>query len=161
MSLLRFAGRSLLASYFIGRGLDAARQPDRLVDQARPWADQASALIERFAPPALSAWAPDQTRTWVRYHGLAEVAAGLMVASGVGRRLGATGLVLSQICQVASLRRSDQSSETDARGPGPLAVNLALLGAALIEALDHQGRPDRFRRARRRQPRRKRSEAQR
>ncbi|MDR1077356.1 MAG: DoxX family membrane protein [Propionibacteriaceae bacterium] len=160
MSLLRFAGRSLLASYFIGRGLDAVRQPDRLVDQARPWADQATALIERFAPAALAARAPDQTRTWVRYHGLAEVASGLMVASGVGRRLGATGLVVSQICQVASLRRSDPP-ESDVPGPGPMAVNLALLGAALIEALGPQRRSAGCGRSRRPRPRRKRAKAQR
>ncbi|MDR1386847.1 MAG: DoxX family membrane protein [Propionibacteriaceae bacterium] len=154
MSLLRFVGRSLLASHFIGRGLDAVRQPDRLVDQAQPWVDQATALIDRFAPPALSERAPEQTRTWVRCHGLAEVASGLMLASGWGRRLGAIGLVASQLCHLAALRNSDPD-QADAPPTDQMAVDLALLGAVLVEALDRPGRPTRSRRLQRRRQRRR------
>jgi uncharacterized membrane protein YphA (DoxX/SURF4 family) len=138
MNWLRLAGRSLLAGHFVRHGVAAIRHPAALVESAEPMIQWATEVADRTLPAA-SRRLPSRSLTWVRLHGAVEAVGGLMMASGLGRRLGAVLVVGSQVPHVvvAARRRID-----DAEGAGEdLAREAALLGAALIEALDTQGRP--------------------
>ncbi|MDR0416109.1 MAG: DoxX family membrane protein [Propionibacteriaceae bacterium] len=156
MNWLRLAGRSLLAGHFVAQGVAAVRHPAERAAAAEPWVDPLNDLADRCLPPAIRRFFPRSALAWVRCHGLAEAAGGLMVATGLGRRLGALLVVSAQAPHVLAAVRGRVE---DAAPDGELAREAALLGAALIEALDTQGKPSLSWRARRARQRRRHSGA--
>ena len=51
MSLLRFAARTMLASFFVVNGIQALRDPEPLVAATEPLAKQFLPLAEKTLPP--------------------------------------------------------------------------------------------------------------
>lgn len=142
MSLLRFAARSMLASFFVVNGAKALANPGPLVSEAEPIARTFVPLVQKVAPPTLANYIPDDTVTLVRATGAAQVAGGLMLATGIFRRTGATLLGLSMIPHVLA-SRADKNATADERAASraKLQRNVALLGGAILAALDTQGKP--------------------
>lgn len=142
MNLTRAAGRTMLASFFVVNGAKAAAKPDALVADAEPIARKVVPLVQRVAPPSVANYIPEDTKTLVRATGAAQVVGGLGLATGLGRRLGATVLSASMVPHVLASRpdkRASAEEKTAARSV--MLRNVALLGAALIASQDTQGKP--------------------
>jgi uncharacterized membrane protein YphA (DoxX/SURF4 family) len=139
MNPLRFAGRALLASYFIGHGVAVLRDPDATAADAEPVLARVQDLSARFLPESVQRFIPSGPRAWARIHGVTEIVGAGLMATGLARRAGAVVLATSQVFRVAAGNPSDRS----AGGPvsPELGRDLALLGACVIEAFDTQGRP--------------------
>ena len=52
MTLLRFAARTMLASYFVASGVKALRDPDALVPAAEPLVDRVVPTVQAVRPGA-------------------------------------------------------------------------------------------------------------
>ncbi|HWJ51852.1 MAG TPA: DoxX family membrane protein, partial [Propionibacteriaceae bacterium] len=130
MTLLRAAYRTMLASYFITSGVRALRDPDSLVPVAEPLTDRVVPLLKEYAPQQVAGFVPEDARTLVRVNGAAQVAGGLALASGKGRRLGALllagSLVPSTIAKHPFWSRSDAAER--ANDQHQFLKNVSLLG---------------------------------
>src|SRR5674476_861378 len=142
MSLLRFAGRTMLASFFVVQGAKAVLNPEPLVADADPFAKAFVPLAQKVAPPSVAGYLPEDTKTLVRITGAAQIVGGLMLATGIGRRLGAGVLGLSMVPHVIASRPSKNSTAEEREiAKSHLLRNVALLGGAILASLDTQGRP--------------------
>ena len=143
MSLLRFAGRSMLASFFVVNGAKAVANPEPHVPSAEPLAKAFVPLAQKVAPPTIATYIPEDTRTLVRLIGATQVVGGLMLATGIGRRLGAAILGVSMVPHVLASRPGKLSTPEERRIAQSLLLrNVALLGGVVLASLDTQGRPD-------------------
>ena len=142
MSLLRFAGRTMLASFFVVQGAKAVMNPEPLVADADPFAKAFVPLAQKVAPASVAGYLPEDTKTLVRITGAAQVVGGLMLATGIGRRLGAGVLGLSMVPHVIASRPLKSSTAEEREiAKSHLLRNVALLGGAILASLDTQGRP--------------------
>jgi len=142
MSLLRFAARGLLAGFFVADGVKAAVNPGPEVERAEPWAQAVAGWLQQILPGALADRVPTNTETLVRIHGATQAIGALMMATGAFRRTGALVLAAAYAPKVAMAYRSGGADKLD------FLRELALLGGALVEAGDTQGKPSRAWRAR-------------
>jgi uncharacterized membrane protein YphA (DoxX/SURF4 family) len=132
----------MLASFFVVQGAKAVMNPEPLVADADPFAKAFVPLAQKVAPASVASYLPEDTKTLVRITGVAQVVGGLMLATGIGRRLGAGVLGLSMIPHVMASRSSKGStSEEREIAKSQLLRNVALLGGAILASLDTQGRP--------------------
>jgi uncharacterized membrane protein YphA (DoxX/SURF4 family) len=148
MNLLRFLGRGLLASYFVGHGWSVWRHPQAAAQDASPVLRGLQRLAARLPSEGIGRLMPQQPEGFARLHAGLEIAAGLLLATGWARRPAALLLVGGQALRVAAGNPA-QRSGAGAVSP-ELGRDLALLGACLVEALDTQGRPSLSYRARQR-----------
>jgi uncharacterized membrane protein YphA (DoxX/SURF4 family) len=143
MSIVRAAGRTLLASYFITSGIKAIKNPGALVPAAEPLADKVVPLVKQYAPTQVSNYVPEDAKTLVRINGAAEVLGGVALATGVGRRLGALllagTLVPSTIAKYPFWTRDDPDQRADERAH--FVKNASLLGGVMLAAVDTEGKP--------------------
>ncbi|MDR0990057.1 MAG: DoxX family membrane protein [Propionibacteriaceae bacterium] len=143
MSLLRFTGRALLASYFIGRGQNTWRHSAEVAQTVEPAFDRLRTWADQHAPAPVAKLVPQSGRATVRLLSLLDLVGAVLMATGLGRRLGAVLLIQRQIIELFMRR---PAAEDEAASPTQPACShrgreLALLGACLIESLDTQGRP--------------------
>lgn len=142
MSLLRFVARSMLASYFVLNGVKAIRHPEELVDAAEPVADAVLPLVTSAVPQSARGFLPEDTAGFVRWNGVAQVAGGLSLATGIGRRIGAGVLALTMVPHVLASNPLKAKGEARAAARAQLGKNVALLGGVLLAAQDTEGRPN-------------------
>jgi uncharacterized membrane protein YphA (DoxX/SURF4 family) len=132
----------MLASFFVVQGAKAVMNPEPFVADAEPVAKAFVPLAQKVAPASVAAYVPDDTRMLVRITGIAQVVGGLMLATGLGRRLGATILSLSMVPHVLASRPSKAATAEEREiAKSHMLRNVALLGGAIIAAQDTQGRP--------------------
>lgn len=132
----------MLASFFVVNGIKAFTKPHEQVDAAEPLATKIVPLAQRVAPPSVANYIPEDTETLVKASGAAQVAGGVMLATGIGRQLGAGVLALSMLPHIAASRApKGASADERAHARALLLRNIALLGGAMIAAGDTQGRP--------------------
>lgn len=143
MSLLRFAARSLLASYFVASGVKAIRNPEPFVAAAEPLADRFVPMVKQYAPDQVAGFIPEDAATLVRVNGLAQVIGGVALATGKGRRLGATMLAASLIPSTIAKHPfwAAESREERATEKAAFLKNASLLGGVLLASVDTEGRP--------------------
>lgn len=142
MSFLRFVTRCMFASPFVWEGLKAVRNPDGLAEHAEGFTQKTVPLVQRVVPAQYSSAVPDTPEAWVRLGGAAKLLGGVMFATGIGRRLGATLLIPAAILDVAIASPSRECSKEDRKKACNEALTkLALLGGAIIAARDLQGKP--------------------
>jgi uncharacterized membrane protein YphA (DoxX/SURF4 family) len=143
MTLLRAAARTLLASQFVVTGYKAVRNPEPFVAAAEPVAQSWLPVIQKYAPDQVASYIPTETRTLVRAVGGLELAGGLALASGKGRRLGAVLLAISLIPATAAefpfWSREDPADK--ARDRSLFLKNVSLLGGLVLAARDTEGKP--------------------
>lgn len=148
MTILRAVARTMLASYFVVNGIKAYRHPEQFTVAAEPVADKLLPLAKSTLPPQAAVYLPDDTRSLVKVTGLAQIAGGLSLATGIGRRLGAGALTLTMVPHVlASNPLNALGAEREERY-GKLSKNIALLGGVALAAMDTEGRPNLMWRAR-------------
>lgn len=136
MTLLRAAARTLLASFFVVNGADAIRKPQAHVAEVEPVVSQVLPIAQRVIPPTAAVYLPEEPRTWARICGAAQFAGGIMLATGLGRRLGAAVLVGTMAVKVATTAPLPGRSESEG-----FSRNVALLGGVLLAAQDTEGKP--------------------
>ncbi len=142
MSLLRFAARSLFASHFIAEGVRAFTKPDELAPEAERFTNNVTPLVQRVVPAQYASYVPERAETWVRVAGAAQVAGGVMFATGIGRRLGAVLLAKASVLNLAmALPERGSAREAKSLARPDVLRNAALLGASVLAARDTQGRP--------------------
>ncbi|MBI9116044.1 DoxX family membrane protein [Sanguibacter suaedae] len=134
--LLRPIARPLLATWFVSDGVDAVRHPSTHVHRARATADRATTALGQ--PPLSDA----QLTTVVRAHGGLTVAAGLGLALGRAPRSAALLLAALTVPLVLADEPFTSSSAVPRSARSKTFVQrLGALGATLLAAADHEGRP--------------------
>ncbi|HEX2857594.1 MAG TPA: DoxX family protein [Propionibacteriaceae bacterium] len=161
MSLIRAAGRTMLASFFVVNGFKSARKPDQFVADAEPIAQKVVPLVQKVAPPTVTNYIPEDTRSLVRYTGIAQVIGGLGLATGIGRRGCSALLAATMIPHVLASRTPAGATAEQRTASRSVALrNVALLGAVLIASRDTEGHPSLGWRAQREQERLSRAASQ-
>jgi putative oxidoreductase len=134
MSLLRLAGRPMLASMFVTGGLHSLRSPKDVAPAAepvvRPVADRVNAL-------------PDGTEHLVRINGAVQVAGGIMLGLGRCPRLAALAVAATLVPTTLAAHRFWEEDDPAARAQQRIHFfkNLSMLGGLLIAADDTGGAP--------------------
>jgi uncharacterized membrane protein YphA (DoxX/SURF4 family) len=142
MTLLRAGYRTMLASYFISSGVKAVRNPAPLAPLAQPLAEKIVPLVKKYAPAEVAGYVPEDPTTLVRLNGALQIAGGLALATGRGRRVGALLLAGSLIpSTLAKYPFWSQSGEEAAASRSHLAKNVSLLGGVLLASRDTEGKP--------------------
>ena len=142
MTLLRAGYRTMLASYFISSGVKAVRNPAPLAPLAQPLAEKVVPLVKKYAPAEVAGYVPEDPTTLVRLNGALQIAGGLALATGRGRRLGALLLAGSLIpSTLAKYPFWSQSGEEAAASRSHFAKNVSLLGGVLLASRDTEGKP--------------------
>jgi uncharacterized membrane protein YphA (DoxX/SURF4 family) len=143
MTLVRAIGRTMLSSYFVLSGIRALRNPEEFVADAEPLTDRLVPTAKRFAPDQVADYIPEDTTLLIRINGAAQVAGGLALATGKGRRFGAGLLALSLI--PSTIARHPFWSRTDAdervHDRQQFIKNIGLLGGVIIASRDTEGKP--------------------
>jgi uncharacterized membrane protein YphA (DoxX/SURF4 family) len=133
MSLVRRLARPLLAASFVAAGVDAVLHPMPRAEQLRP-------LVDRLAPPV---GLPADAERLVRAQGALQVGAGALFAVGRLPRssalLLATGALPAMYTDGCFWRETDPQARRERRNE--LLRTAALLGGALLGAVDTGGRP--------------------
>ena len=132
MSLLRFVARSLFAGQFIADGVRAVAHPAEIAPDAERLTSTIAPLVQRVVPAHLASSVPENTETWVRMIGAAQIVGGAMFATGLGRRLGAGLLTATSAATVLPTIRSRCAAYTIA--PVPAADCAARLKAERLPA---------------------------
>lgn len=142
MTILRAVARTMLASYFVVNGYKAMRHPEEFLEAAEPVAETLLPLASRTLPKPAAVYLPQDTAGLVKASGIAQILGGLSLATGIGRRTGATVLAVTMVPHViASNPLTAKSGEREARY-GLLSKNVALLGGVALAAMDTEGRPN-------------------
>ena len=142
MSISRRIARPLLASMFVSGGLDAIRNPESKVERAEAVTQGLTNQV-----PGL----PKDTVTLIKWNGMAQVAAGGLLAIGKFRRLAAVVLIGSIIPTTYAGHRFWEETDDAARAQQRVHFfkNLGLLGGLILAAFDTEGAPSLGWRARR------------
>ncbi|MDO5066331.1 MAG: DoxX family membrane protein [Propionibacteriaceae bacterium] len=142
MSPLRFLARSLFASAFIADGVHKVTQTNDVAPEAEKFTSSVAPVIQRVLPAKYSSYVPELPETWVRICGVAEIAGGVMFATGIGRRAGAVLLTKAGIMNVFMALPGKDTPKADRVHQRPdLLRRLALVGAAVLATRDLQGQP--------------------
>lgn len=132
--LIRRIARPLLASAFVADGVDAVRNPDAHVDRAE---HGYRTVAKRLDLPAVDR---SQLVTLVRVHGAAVALAGIALAVGRAPRSAAAALaVLTLPLAVVDQPFGRQGAHRE--GSARFLADLSRVGAAVIAAVDLEGRP--------------------
>ncbi|WP_432982502.1 DoxX family membrane protein [Dactylosporangium sp. CA-233914] len=139
MRPVRTAARSLLATIFVVQGWAAMRDPAKLAERARPVTDRLEPTIKALHPSL-----PTDAATLVRVNGAAQVAGGVLLATGHAARpaalLLAGSLVPTTLAGHAFWAEQDPQQRYMQRIQ--FMKNMGLVGGLLLAALDREGRPD-------------------
>jgi putative oxidoreductase len=136
MTPVRAVARVLLAAIFVKSGLDAVRNPDRLVKPAKP-------MVDQLAPALDAVGLPTDPRTVVRLNGAAQLAGGLLLATGNAPRPAAALLAGTLIPTTFAGHPFWTVEDPTERANHRLHFlkDLSLLGGLLLAAVDTEGRP--------------------
>ncbi|MFF8595087.1 DoxX family protein [Streptomyces sp. NPDC015220] len=134
MSLLRLAGRPLLASMFVAGGMSSVLSPENVAPLAEP---VVRPIRERV--PVL----PDRTEQVVRLSGGVQVVAGIMLGLGRMPRFAALALAATLVPTTIAGHPYWQAEDAGDRAQQRIHFlkNLSMLGGLLIAADDTGGAP--------------------
>ncbi|MEU5097033.1 DoxX family protein [Streptomyces sp. NPDC020996] len=134
MSLLRVAGRPMLASMFVTAGLNSVRAPEDVAPAAEP---VVRPITERV--PVL----PDRTEQLVRLSGAVQVAAGVLLGIGRMPRLAALAIAGTLVPTTLAGHRFWEADDPAERTQQRIHFlkNLSMLGGLLIAADDTGAAP--------------------
>ncbi|GAA1030991.1 hypothetical protein GCM10009557_24850 [Virgisporangium ochraceum] len=136
MTPIRTAARTLLGALFVGSGYYVLKHPERHVAEAKPVAD--------YLEPALEAAnLPTDTETLVKATGAAQIAGGLLLASGHFTRPAAAVLAATVVPSTIAAHPfwNENDPERKAEQRTQFAKNLGLLGGLLYAMVDRGGKP--------------------
>ncbi|WP_405061069.1 DoxX family protein [Kribbella sp. NBC_01505] len=143
MTVVRALARPLLSVIFVVQGANSVRNPEPLVSKAQPVTDRLVPVLKKAAPAQIGDRIPETTVNLIRLNGAAQVLGGLALATGKGRRLGATllaaTLVPTTLAGHAFWQEDDKSAKAQQRIQ--FMKNLGLMGGLLLAAVDTEGKP--------------------
>ncbi|MFB9777205.1 DoxX family protein [Brevibacterium otitidis] len=128
MSLVRLIARPMLASAYIANGISRIKHPQAAADSITPVINAVRKQVDIPVDPELAA----------RATGVAQVAAGSMLAIGKFPRLASTVLVGTYLIDVIGeqlLTPKEERSQTS------LLTKTSMLGGALLASVDTAGKP--------------------
>jgi len=136
MNPVRAVARVFLSAVFVGGGIQTFKNPDRAVAQAKP-------VTDRLTPTLEKAGLPTDPRTLVRANAAAQVAAGVLLATGKAPRPAALVLAGSLVPTTLAGHRYWEHDDPaqKAQHRNHFLKNLGLLGGLLLAVLDTEGRP--------------------
>jgi putative oxidoreductase len=134
MSMSSRISRPLLASIFIGGGLDALRHPENKVKAA----EKVVAPLRRH----FAVW-PEDTATLVRVNGGVQVAAALLLSIGKFRRISALALIGSIVPTTFAGHRFWEEMDEGQRQQQTVHFlkNMSILGGLILAVSDTDGAP--------------------
>jgi putative oxidoreductase len=150
MSLVRMLARPMLAAIFVVQGVRAIKNPDALVPKTKPFADQIVPTVKKLAPDTIAHRMPENPRTLVRLNGVVHLVGGLALATGQARRVGATLLAASMVPTTMAGHPYWEEDDPEQRANQQIHFlkNIAMLGGLLLAAVDTEGKPGLWWRAR-------------
>jgi putative oxidoreductase len=133
VKILRGVARPMLAGMFVYGGVDAVRHPESKAEKAEPVIDQIAAEFGGSDDPA----------DWVRFNGIAQVAAGLTLALGKLPRMSALVLAVSLVPTTLAGHRFWDEDDPAKRAAQTIQFlkNGSMLGGLLLAVADSEGRP--------------------
>ncbi len=135
MTLLRVVARPMMASMFVVGGVNSLKNATTLASTAKPVADTVVPMVKKAAPTAPI---PDDVATLVRINGAAQVAGGLMLATGRLPRL--SSLLLAATLAPTSAAGHAFWKETDpaakANQKTHFFKNVSMAGGLLMAGID-------------------------
>jgi uncharacterized membrane protein YphA (DoxX/SURF4 family) len=125
--------RPLLAGLFIASGVDSALRPDSKVARANDVAKRIARAVGL----------PEDTRLLVRANGVAQVAAGVLLAAGILPRSMATSLAASLVPTTLAGHQFWNETDPTARSAQRIQFlkNASILGGLILAATDTDGKP--------------------
>ncbi|MEU8224868.1 DoxX family protein [Kribbella sp. NPDC048915] len=143
MTVVRALARPLLSMIFVVQGANSIRNPEPLVPKAQPVTDRLVPMVKQVAPPQVSDRIPETTVNLVRLNGVVQVVGGLALATGKGRRLGASVLAATLVPVTVAGHPFWQVKDKETRQAQRIQFmkNLGLLGGLLLAAVDTEGKP--------------------
>ncbi len=138
MNVLRFAARTMLASYFVINGVKTVRTPATFTDVSGPIVDKVLPSARRLLPDEVAGLLPTDATGVARILGAVQIAGGLSLATGIGRRPGAALLALTMVPRIVSTNPLRAATDDRAR----LSADIAVLGGVALAAMDTEGQPN-------------------
>ncbi len=131
----------MLASMFVMGGVNALRNTPGLAKKAQPVTDRVRPMLVQAVPQADVL--PKDAESLVRINGVAQVAAGLALATGRMPRLSSAVLAMSLMPTTAAGHRFWEEEDPAARANQQIHFfkNVSMLGGLLLAAVDTEGRP--------------------
>jgi putative oxidoreductase len=138
MTPLRTFARGLLATIFVAEGFNALRQPERLVQRAKPVTDQLAPTLKSIHPRI-----PTDPKTLVQINGGVQLAAALLLATGRASGPAAAALATSLVPTTFAGHPFWTFEDPEQRRLQRIMFlkNAGLLGGLIFAALDNEGRP--------------------
>src|SRR3954447_11575859 len=138
MAISRLFARPMLASMFIVGGIDSVRNAAKKADAAEPVTDKLAPLLQRVVPQL-----PSDPTALVRLNGLAQIAAGIGLASGKAPRISAAVLAATLVPTTAAGHRFWEKSDPAERAQQRVHFfkNVSMLGGLIIASGDTEGQP--------------------
>ncbi|MEV4480168.1 DoxX family protein [Micromonospora coxensis] len=138
MKPVRSLARVMLSGIFVVSGARNFHHPERLAPTAKPVTDRVAPLIQRAAPQL-----PTDTETLIRANAVAQLAAGLMFATGKFTRPAALVLAGTLVPTTVAGHPFWQNDDPAMRANNQIHFlkNLGLLGGLLLAAADTEGKP--------------------
>jgi putative oxidoreductase len=148
MTITRLLARPMLASMFLVGGANALRNAPALAAKARPVTQKLTPLADKAVPQAPI---PSDPVMLVRLNAVAQIGAGLTLATGRAPRISAAVLAATLVPTTAAGHRFWEEEDPAERSNQRIHFfkNLSMLGALMIAAVDTEGRPGVAWRARR------------
>jgi uncharacterized membrane protein YphA (DoxX/SURF4 family) len=138
MTPLRSFARGMLAAIFVAEGFNALRQPERLVQRAKPVTDQLAPTLKSIHPAI-----PTDPKTLVRINGGVQLTAALLLATGRASTPAAAALAASLVPTTIAGHPFWTYEDPEQRRTQRIMFmkNAGLLGGLIFAALDNEGRP--------------------
>jgi uncharacterized membrane protein YphA (DoxX/SURF4 family) len=138
MKPVRSLARLMLSGVFVVSGVRNLQHPERLVPVAKPVTDRVAPLIEQASPSL-----PTDTESLIKANAAAQLAAGLLLATGRFTRPAALVLAGTLIPTTAAGHPFWTKSDPAERAQHQIHFmkNLGLFGGLLLAAADTEGKP--------------------
>jgi uncharacterized membrane protein YphA (DoxX/SURF4 family) len=136
--LIRRVARPLLASAFIGQGLETLRSPKPAAVAAQPTLDGLHKL-----PDPVASNAPQDAETLAKITAAVQIGGGLLLATGRLPRFASAALAATVIPANlgAHMFWAESDPEIKARKRREFTIDLSLLGGLIIASADTAGKP--------------------
>lgn len=140
MTVTRLIARPMLASIFVVGGVNALKNTEAAAARAKRVTDSVVPAVQRLAPGVTI---PTDPKTLVRANAVAQITAGLALATGRAPRLSALTLAVTLVPTTAAGHRFWEESDPQARANQKIHFfkNVSTLGGLIIAAVDTEGRP--------------------
>jgi len=141
MTILHAIARTMMASYFIANGIKSLRHPESSPDEIAALDHKIMPVMRAVVPGALMDRLPSDGTALTKMCGSMQIAGGIALATGLGRRCGAAMLAGTMVPAVVAAHPLDVSSDQRDQCAAKLAMAVALTGGTLLAAQDTQGKP--------------------